>query len=370
MDALPPVLSNFLPLYRSNGVDAVGLNPLALGQFEKQHQEIDALLLAMDAGQRLKELVKDGRPLEKYPAASPILALQTIVDNIQERAQFKGHQGRLYIATFSHDGQRIVTASSDKTAKVWDAKGNLLADLKGHKHEVTSAIFSPDGQRIVTASSDKTAKVWDTKGNLLADLKENYAYVGSAISPDGELIVTTSWNLDSSYSRTLAGNPKLWDMKGNLVAELKGHQGKVNSTVFSPDGQRIVTASDDNTAKVWDLKGNLLADLKGHQGIVYSAVFSPDGKRILTESSDGTAKVWDTKGNLLADLKEYKKEVSRAAFSSDGKRVFTVFSDGSINTWQVGELDDLLARGCNWLQDYFISHPETRESLKVCQVKS
>ncbi len=150
---------------------------IALGQFEKQHQEIDALLVAMDAGQRLKELVKDGQPLEKYPAASPILALQTIVDNIQERAQFKGHQGRLYSANFSPDGQRIVTASSDGTAKVWDAKGNLLANLKEHKNEVTSAVFSPDGQRIVTASSDSTAKVWDTKGNLLADLTGHYAYV-------------------------------------------------------------------------------------------------------------------------------------------------------------------------------------------------
>jgi WD domain, G-beta repeat len=139
---------------------------IALGQFEKQHQEIDALLVAMDAGQKLKELVKDGRPLEKYPAASPILALQTIVDNIQERAQFKGHQGRLYSANFSPDGQRIVTASSDKTAKVWDRKGNLLADLKGHKQEVTSAVFSPDGERIVTASDDGTAKMWDRTGNL------------------------------------------------------------------------------------------------------------------------------------------------------------------------------------------------------------
>ncbi|BDI18482.1 hypothetical protein ANSO36C_42840 [Nostoc cf. commune SO-36] len=53
----------------------------------------------------------------------------------------------------------------------------------------------------------------------------------------------------------------------------------------------------------------------------------------------------------MINNKEYNKKVSRAAFSSDGKRVFTVFSDGSINAWQVGGLDDLLARGCNWLQD-------------------
>ncbi|OUL21915.1 hypothetical protein BV378_25785, partial [Nostoc sp. RF31YmG] len=59
----------------------------ALRQFESQ--ELEALLTAMDAGQRLQELVKDGRPPEKYPAASPILALQTILNNIHERNRFQ-----------------------------------------------------------------------------------------------------------------------------------------------------------------------------------------------------------------------------------------------------------------------------------------
>jgi WD40 repeat protein len=56
-----------------------------------------------------------------------------------------------------------VTASEDRTAKVWDAQqGRLLASLKGHTEPVQSAAFSPDGTRVVTASKDRTAKVWDT----------------------------------------------------------------------------------------------------------------------------------------------------------------------------------------------------------------
>ena len=62
---------------------------------------------------------------------------------------------------FSPDGQRIVTASGDKTARVWNASsGQLLATLQGHTNAVQSAVFSPDGQRIVTASEDKTARVF------------------------------------------------------------------------------------------------------------------------------------------------------------------------------------------------------------------
>ena len=145
----------------------------------------------------------------------------------------------------SPDGQRIVTASDDNTARVWNAaNGQLVAKLEGHTAEVEQAAFSPDGQRIVTASDDRTARVWN------------------------------------------AAN-------GQLLAKLEGHTSIVVQAAFSPDGQRIVTASADNTARVWNAaNARLLAKLEGHTGIVMQAAFSPDGQRIVTASSDKTARVW------------------------------------------------------------------------------
>jgi len=62
--------------------------------------------------------------------------------------------------------------------------------------------------------------------------------------------------------------------------------------VFSPDGQRIVTASDDETARVWNASsGQLLVTLQGHTGSVFSAEFSADSQRIVTASDDKTARV-------------------------------------------------------------------------------
>ncbi|HEV3436031.1 MAG TPA: serine/threonine-protein kinase, partial [Gemmata sp.] len=85
----------------------------------------------------------------------------------------KGHTDAVSSASFSADDSRIVTASADKTVKVWDAKtGTELFTLKGHTDAVSSASFSADGSRIVTASADKTVKVWDAKtGTELFTLK-------------------------------------------------------------------------------------------------------------------------------------------------------------------------------------------------------
>ncbi|RTL68368.1 MAG: TIR domain-containing protein, partial [Hyphomicrobiales bacterium] len=85
---------------------------------------------------------------------------------------------------------------------------------------------------------------------------------------------------------------------------LCGHRGSVAIAAFSPDGRRIVTASDDNTARVWDVeRGSEIATLKGHEGPVQSAAFSPDGRRIVTASYDNTARVWDVeRGSEIATL--------------------------------------------------------------------
>ena len=241
-----------------------------------------------------------------------------------------GHSSGVSSASFSADGTRIVSASHDSTAKVWDARtGMPMLDLKGHTDGVSSASFSPDGTRIVSASLDGTAKVWDARtGTPLLELKGHSGPVACAsFSADGTRIVTGSND----------GTAKVWDARtGTPPLELKGHTGTVWIVWFSADGTRIVTGSDDGTAKVWDARtGTLRVDLKGHTRAVSSVWFSADGTRIVTGSFDNTAKVWDARsGTPLLELKGHTGPVSSASFSADGTRIVTAsFDDSTAKEW-------------------------------------
>jgi hypothetical protein len=101
-------------------------------------------------------------PPDAANASSAAAAFAAAVSQANWRLGLGGHESYVYSAAFSPDGSRIVTASSDKTARIWDAaSGKEIAVLRGHEKSVDSAAFSRDGSRIVTASDDKTARIWD-----------------------------------------------------------------------------------------------------------------------------------------------------------------------------------------------------------------
>ena len=234
------------------------------------------------------------------------------------------HRGIVWHAAFSSDGTRILTASADKTAKLWDAASGTLIVSLAHQAIVYNAAFSPDGARILTASADKTAKLWDAaSGRLIASFAHDADVNDAAFSADGARILTASAD----------NTAKLWDAaSGKLIASFD-HQDAVYDAAFSPDGARILTASADKTAKLWDAASGKLVVSFDHQDKVFQAAFSPDGARILTASADNTAKLWDAASAKLIASFAHKGIVFHAAFSADGARILTASADNTAKLW-------------------------------------
>jgi hypothetical protein len=267
---------------------------------------------------------------------------------------------------FSCDGGRVVTASGDRTAKVWDAAtGKLLVTLQGrHSRPVRGAAFSPDGQRIVTASGDQSAIVWEVAtGRDLFTLQGHSAPVIRALfSPDGRRIVTASADATA----------KIWEADGgSYVRTLQGHDSGIFGLAFSPDGGRIATGSADQTVRVWDAtSGRTLLTLTGLSGIVASVAFSPDGGRIAAASTAGpwttpaTATLWDARsGKLLRTFKGHSAEVDSVAFSPDGRRLLTGSGDETARVWDAATGEELLTLKChNWAA----FSPDGRRIVTAC----
>jgi WD40 repeat protein len=176
---------------------------------------------------------------------------------------------------------------------------------------------------------------WQPKAHLaLKTLRGHLRVVSSvAFSPDGQRIVT------GSYDQTA----KVWEVaSGRELLTLKGHRRRIFSVAFSPDGQRIITGSD--TAKVWEAaSGRELLTLYGHSDAIGSVGFSPDGQRIVTGSVDKTAKVWEAaSGRELLTLQGHSDLIQSVAFSPDGQRIVTGSDDQTAKVWEAASGRELL----------------------------
>jgi WD40 repeat protein len=371
------ILSGLMVYLFRRADNAAGVARIALAQASTQ----EAIRLA-ETGQSDEALAYIAQSLRSDPdsVAARSLVSDLLLNQRVWPAQSLSHNGEVLAVAFSSDGHRVVTASADKTARVWDTSTGQPVSVLLHEDGVKAAVFSPDGAHIVTASGTR-AQLWSsTTGQLLATLKHDGVVNTATFSPDGRQVLTASsdstaqvWNVatgarvggalrhqderDSAASADVlaasfspdgrrvvtASNDataRIWNVgtdgaTGRPV--ILRHGDKVNAAAFSPDGKLLVTACDDDLARVWSADA---ADagkpplLLRHSDRVLSAAFSSDGRSIVTSSSDGTARIWDSvSGAPIGAPLAHSNAVIAANFSPDGRRVVTASTDHTARMW-------------------------------------
>lgn len=282
-------------------------------------------------------------------------------------------RGRLtgeFSASFSSDGKQLVTADA-RALRLWDfATGKAIATFTGDLAERSWCMFSPDGNRVLTGTTQRSyvyefatteLKLWDVSAKReLASLVAPYDRNESISHPHFACFTSDS----ALVVATVPGNAlKVWDaVTGQEKNKMRVHRAQMRSCLLSPDGSKILifSTSDDNkptrtklrgSLRLWDpTTGKILAEWSAHDDNDMHSIFSPDGNQIVTwETVVGKSRItlWEAQtGRKLRTIGTSEHIIRKIFFSPDGQKLVSCPDDifgeiGTISLWNpqgAGEL--------------------------------
>ena len=241
--------------------------------------------------------------------------------------------------SFSHDGSRLIAMDRGGRTRVWNVAngepltGLLQADdfdeqfIRSRAGPLKpAASFSPDGKLVLTAWGSKSAELREAVGGALVHKFAHGKIVyHAAFSPNGQQVVTSSED----------GTACVWDVvTGARVGAPLEHSGRVVWAQFSSDGNQLLTVRDRHVVQLWNWReGRRLAPEIPRRSELYHASLSPDGTKVLTTAWSGYGHLYDAASGRLMQQFLQEGGLVDAAFSPDGRRVATACEDGNAWLW-------------------------------------
>ncbi|KAF8553707.1 WD40 repeat-like protein [Imleria badia] len=283
--------------------------------------------------------------------------------------------GTIWMLAYHPDGQRVVSRSDEGTFRVWNLENGEQegTSMKYESWVVDNLAVTSDGTRIIGSDETGSIRMWDFESH---DIVQEWTHPGSypelAISPDDQLIAVGNWTVIiytmegrqvnhsiqvgttvfsmafSPRSDKLACGTRddvyVHDVNSGMLilGPLRGHEDRVHRVLWSRDGSRLFSASDDATIRCWDSDtGEQIGQpWIGHAGGVRFIFLSPDESKLASASEDGTVRFWDTtSGQPIAQHLEHRHSVKTVCFSPSGAFVASATRGGDICLWRVPWLD-------------------------------
>ncbi|ETK71502.1 hypothetical protein L917_20963 [Phytophthora nicotianae] len=281
-----------------------------------------------------------------------------------------GHTDIVMALAVSPDGRWLVSASKDRTARLWDLRptggkkmGKTLprcvATCAGHTEALGAVVisqrassFATGAAFFVTGSSDKTLKMWSLQplaGSYAAPAKPaptelTISTLGAvkahdkdvnalAVSPNDRFIASASQDkLIKVWHSQQAGAGRILTLAGVC----RGHKRGVWAVEFSPVDQCLASASGDKTVKVWSAKDfSCLKTFEGHTASVLNVQFACAGMQLLSAGADGLVKLWTIKSNECeATLDNHEDKIWALAVAKDSSEMVSGGADSTINLWR------------------------------------
>ena len=262
------------------------------------------------------------------------------------------HGSTVYTLEFSSDGQRLVSASNDKTAAIWDVETGRAVHILPHESHVIGAKFSPDDQFIATCElRDESVEhetvpadvtIWDAAtGQVKTVLKGEHKNTVRRLAwtSDGRRIISVDYSWKGSKSRQHGKHAiVVWDVKtGTPLRKIEQKQG-VLAVAIHPQGKIFATAGESNSVNLWKVEDGSAhaAPMTGHTKRPYDLAFSDDGKLLASAGEDSTIRIWNLETGKSTHVLKNVSYVDSVRFLNPST-IITAGSRGEVRRWDLAD---------------------------------
>ncbi|MFB1117142.1 WD40 repeat domain-containing protein [Dickeya dadantii] len=231
----------------------------------------------------------------------------------------------------AYKNRYVATAGYDNRLILWDAQTHNAIAMGTHDHLVNQCAFSPCGTKLVSASSDYSARIWQLPEMRLQKVINFHQddVLKADFSPSGEYIATCSYDCTLTVS----------DLDGNLVSRMVGHDNIIESFDWSHDSLTLTSVGMDGTVRTWDIKTGEQINIVSNGNTDIDAIAHISAKTKIVGDNEGYISLIREDGETK--IKAHNSAVKKIAINKDASLFATTSYDGRLIIWELVGYDQL-----------------------------